>query len=54
MEGLCPYNRQRDVMLGHVRCVTISVNTTKPGVYKLKGGCNHHYYKRDTGQGLSL
>ena len=38
MEGLCPYNRQRDVMLGHVRCVTIFVNTTQPEVYKLKGG----------------
>ena len=25
-------------MLGHVRCVTIFVNTTQPEVYKLKGG----------------
>ena len=25
-------------MLSHVRCVTISVNTTQPEVYKLKGG----------------
>ena len=38
MEGLCPYNRQRDVMLGHVRCVTISVNIKHSEVYKLKGG----------------
>ena len=38
MEGLCSYNRQRDVMLGHVRGVTISVGTTQPEVYKLKGG----------------
>ena len=38
MEGLCPYNRQRGVMLAHVRGVTISVGTTQPEVYKLKGG----------------
>ena len=31
-------NRQRDVKLGHVRCVTISVDTILPEVNKLKGG----------------
>ena len=37
MERLSPYNRQRDVKLGHVGYVTISVDTTMPEVNKLKG-----------------
>ena len=38
MERLSSYKRRWDAKLGHVRCVTISVDTTQPEVYKLKGG----------------
>ena len=38
MERLSPYKRQRDAKLGHVRCVTISVDTTQPEVCELKEG----------------
>ena len=53
MERLSPYKRVMDAKLGHVRCVTISVDKTKPKVYKLKGGVITSII-RDTGQGLSL